>query len=444
MGNNRYKSDDDDRLFFLPTGQQYYTEVHKKTGEITLFHIGGKGEDTSNNTPRKVGTLKDNEWTTEEGHANEEDNATTDEILMFRETRYRNLIKTSARNVVKHAYAAEDPDAGEITITQVINLLSRGIPLGSESTDYRSLETIAGSMLTGYSKKLIYPLDLSATEQDRIVFSMIPYIPSGIEGAGGEAVAGKRTSSVEKKNVKARIFLPIPAGINDSNSVQWRKDDMNSYQMALAAVAVAGIEGGMGEMIGKFKEKAAKISKGVGSEEAVKNLFAAKAVGSNMKSLLVRTEGAVMNPNMELLFDAPTLREFTFKFLMSPRSEDEGKAIIQIIRTFKQGMSAQRTNGRLFLKTPFVWLLEYKRGVGGSQWHEQWHKNLESTNYLNKFKECALTNCAVNYTPNGSYSTYQNGVMVAYELTLSFQELTPIYLDDYGDSEEDYKTSIGY
>ena len=37
--------------------------------------------------------------------------------------------------------------------------------------------------------------------------------------------------------------------------------------------------------------------------------------------------------------------------------------------------------------------------------------------------------------------TYESGIMVAYELSLSFKELTPVYNDDYG---EDTKNSIGY
>ena len=39
----------------------------------------------------------------------------------------------------------------------------------------------------------------------------------------------------------------------------------------------------------------------------------------------------------------------------------------------------------------------------------------------------------VDYTPNGQYSTYEDGVMTAYNITMNFQELNPIYNDDYGD-----------
>jgi hypothetical protein len=38
--------------------------------------------------------------------------------------------------------------------------------------------------------------------------------------------------------------------------------------------------------------------------------------------ILQRTEGAILNPNMELLFNGPSLRSFTFSFKLASRSED--------------------------------------------------------------------------------------------------------------------------
>ena len=55
-------------------------------------------------------------------------------------------------------------------------------------------------------------------------------------------------------------------------------------------------------------------------------------------------------------------------------------------------------------------------------------------------KECALNDCSVNYTPDGGYMTYDNSAMVAVEMSLSFQEMEPIYNNDMGQSDD----SIGY
>ena len=46
----------------------------------------------------------------------------------------------------------------------------------------------------------------------------------------------------------------------------------------------------------------------------------------------------------------------------------------------------------------------------------------------------------MSYTPDGNYSTYYDGGMTSYQMTLSFQELEPVFDDDYGN---DY-SNIGY
>ena len=144
--------------------------------------------------------------------------------------------------------------------------------------------------------------------------------------------------------------------------------------------------------------------------------------------LLKRTQGAIMNPNMELLFNNPSLRQFNFSWKLAPRSADEAKNVIKIIRFFKQGMAPVREEPNLFLKAPNTWKLTYKHKTGD-------HK------YLNRFKECAMLNCGIQYTPDGNYATFEDGVMTAYQMTLSFQELDPVYSDDYTDIPN---TEIGF
>jgi hypothetical protein len=68
---------------------------------------------------------------------------------------------------------------------------------------------------------------------------------------------------------------------------------------------------------------------------------------------------------------------------------------------------------------------------------------------MNKIKYCALQNFSVDYTPLGSYTTYEDGTMVAYSLSMQFQELVPIYDKDYMDKDpktkvESITDNIGY
>ena len=50
-----------------------------------------------------------------------------------------------------------------------------------------------------------------------------------------------------------------------------------------------------------------------------------------------------------------------------------------------------------------------------------------------------MNSFTTQYTPDGNYATFETGHMVAYSITMSLQELDPVYSDDYGSNDE-----IGY
>jgi len=52
---------------------------------------------------------------------------------------------------------------------------------------------------------------------------------------------------------------------------------------------------------------------------------------------------------------------------------------------------------------------------------------------VNKFKPCALTNVSINYTPEGQWLAYENGMPIAVNMSLRFAELEPIYDTDYSE-----------
>ena len=163
--------------------------------------------------------------------------------------------------------------------------------------------------------------------------------------------------------------------------------------------------------------------------KAVGNVIAGAASGTGSQ-LLTRRTGAILNPNMELLFQGPQLRDFTFQFKLSPRSSKETEEVIKIIRFFKQGMAPIRSKSRLFLKSPHTFKLQYI------------HENNDHK-FLNRFKECALQGCTVAYGET-QYATFEDGAMSSYNMQLSFKELEPVFNDEYTTLDNNQDTEIGY
>ena len=62
--------------------------------------------------------------------------------------------------------------------------------------------------------------------------------------------------------------------------------------------------------------------------------------------------------------------------------------------------------------------------------------------FLNSFKHCALASIQMNYTGSGTYATYDDGTPVHMNMGMTFQELNPIYAEDYDDANAG--SGVGY
>lgn len=276
---------------------------------------------------------------------------------------------------------------------------------------------------SGGSYVAVYPSSIASSGQDYIKIEKLEYQgktrteESGLGWGGRDA---GRTSV-------GTVVLPIPGGISDSNSVSWGGDKMGPLDTALANIALSGIEEGASGALGEVESLGRAASGGGGKdmEEALKTGIAGMASGTGSQ-LLTRTTGKILNPNMELLFKDPSLRPFSFNWKLAPRSSAEAQQVIKLIRFFKKGMAPTKSKSNLFLKSPHTWRLTYK------------HKG-KTHKYLNKFKECAMQSFTVQYTPDGNYATFEDGVMTAYSITMSLTELEPIFSNDY-----DNVDGIGY
>ena len=252
--------------------------------------------------------------------------------------------------------------------------------------------------------------------------------------------AGRRSSNrLSKKPLinAGSILLPIPSNVADTNNVQYDASNLNG----LGAVGLEAADNIMNVNLGKdgaeqFTDAVQKAKKqiveGFGNVDVASNVLtkflSSKAVGIfgvnvTTSQLLARANGEILNPNMELLFGGPTLRNFRFNYKFTPRNEKEAEQVRLIIRAFKRNMApaaqgGTQGSGNFFLKTPNVFNLRYRTG----------RKNHK---FLNKFKQCFLTDMSTTYTGEGVYATYDDGTPVSIILDLSFKELQPIYDIDY-------------
>ena len=261
-----------------------------------------------------------------------------------------------------------------------------------------------------------YPRTMSGS-QDRIKFTL-----KEIKGRTfGETDTNFTFGSKNIVDIGGSVILPIQPSISDSNGVDWGGSTLDPIQAYAArqSITLMQSENITARALEIFKEAPEVFKKDMGSySTAVKLYLAQEAVGA--QGLLSRATGAIVNPNLELLFNGPTLRSFNFTFRLSPRESGEAEDVKKIIYFFKAAMSVRKANSGVFLKAPYIFSVQY---FSGNSPH----------NSLNKIKDCALLGCDVDYAPDGSYMTFNdaNKTMTSYQLTLRFSELDPIYNTDY-------------
>ena len=449
-------------------GEKYSFSFSKeKKGKGKLVGITKMGADGTFNTPVDPSGA---EWNT----VSNSDEAQTAFNLQINHKDTGDDIVVADKDTLDTRFNQETKKFANQAAAQEERNQQNNINIGTEtpSTAYATYKQSRGKK--AFAEFYTYPLDIDPL-QDHMKISKYKYKRPSVQGSrpatstdvfeplsnyekrrkakGYNPPSRKVTAKVNKpgdsmlgSELEGSVILPMPKVV-DTNGAEWGESELNILGLAAASLAGKFIGGGdkndpdfkAAKKVAKQLKKNPDRTSGFGD---VKNaIVAATAAEASVRAtgqtitqdeLLARAQGRVLNPNAELLFQGPVLRDFNFDFLMIARSRQEGREIRNIIRWFKLGMAPQFNNST-FLNTPDIFTLEYKRGQG----------NMDQLNTVNRFSPggLALRTIAVDYAPNGYWSAYQDSQPVALKVSLNFAELRPIYKSDH---ERLPENSVGY
>ena len=275
-------------------------------------------------------------------------------------------------------------------------------------------------------ENLCYPVTLRRGNQDRLKITILDR-----DLRTTNRLSGKRTPG----NPIGSVVLPVPGNLKDDNKVDFKNVTLNPLEVAAAEVALTALlnPAATGSEVKSLFDRV--VSAKGDLKQLTASLFTGRAINRTGNELLTRARGTVVNPNLELLFNGPTLRPFNFQFRLSPRDRGESIEIRKIIRMFKQSSAVRSTASNFFLRAPNTYKLQF---FEGSSTFSSDHA------FLPKIKECALLGFGVNYTPDGTFMSYENSSMVSYDVTFAFQEIDPITNEDYTLLDSNSDNSIGF
>ena len=240
------------------------------------------------------------------------------------------------------------------------------------------------------------------------------------------------------------IKLPIPNDLRTSNGVEWGGARANAIEMAamggvvqkIADVKEEGIADtalkSVGDLGSLLKTVTSLETDDLGAGTALtafisKMLLSKININVDTNQFVARSAGIALNPNLELLFSGPKLRNFTFRFDFAPNGPEDARNARRIIRLFKQSMlptgyGSKDGTSSIFIGSPHVYRIGYFTGQ-------------TRIKALPIHKICALTQCSVNFTPENVYQSYEDTNAVSQPvrttMELAFTELTPLFSEDY-------------
>lgn len=284
---------------------------------------------------------------------------------------------------------------------------------------------------------LRYPEDPPiASDSDYVVFDFYKYTPpfqtkdnSSDFGVSGYTQYNALTYT--PTNLKT-ILLYMPEDISTGYKSNWTGKNFSNIGAGLlrssAEQSMVQKAKEFGETVNESADRFTTIA-GAQILSAALGKITGESVG--LDDIFGSTRGVILNPNTELLFTGLDLRNFSLTYKLVPRSAKEADTIEKIITTFKMCTLPYMNGGAEelkksfdkegfdagFIKVPDLVKVTFMHG--GSR-----------NTHLPRYKMCALTQVDVNYTPDGAYATTVDGRMVAYQLSLNFQETKLVYRED--------------
>lgn len=206
----------------------------------------------------------------------------------------------------------------------------------------------------------------------------------------------------------AAISLYMPNQLGTSYTTNWQEEDLQNGVIMDAYVGAGGKGLDTWKGSGYVSDAVIDALKAAGGVTATAVI--AKTI-ANMSYIQKATRLTPGNAKAEQLFQGVDFRTFQLAYQFAPKSKDEAKAVLDIIRMFRHHMLPEYYDDQTFL---FIYPSEFE---------VKYYKGSKENEYLEKQMTAVLTNCSVDYTPNQQFNTFEDGMPSQINMTLSFKEL---------------------
>jgi hypothetical protein len=239
--------------------------------------------------------------------------------------------------------------------------------------------------------------------------SKAAYATAGVAAVGAGALKTvASTFSGAKKRLATAIALHTPNNMSTTYSVNYDEEDMDVYAIGLAAA------GGTAALAEAGKQKGGSNVAGDGAINSVTAAVLSQGLKLPGTGGISKITGIAPNPRKEQVFKHVNFRNFTFDYQFYPRDVKEAENVLNIIYQFKYHMHPEFKDANNFLY------------IYPSEFDIFYYNNGQENMNVNRHTSCVLTDMVVNYSPNGQFTAFANGMPTQINVTLTFKELATL------------------
>ena len=334
------------------------------------------------------------------------------------------LFYVNVQNKTKYSYNGYNDDGHQVTIGDVVEYQDReyedpGLRQRIEAGTVSQTEVNKAK----YKTKYIYSTGADAGD--------VPYLRRQIaSGKKGNILQSNQVTLMRQRTALSGLQsqLDLTSRITDSVALYLpaaaSNDTTATYQASETGMAgYLALSGG--SVLEKIRthdfEGAADEFMGMGGtilydmiRKAGIGAFGAATGGQGVQANFDKAFGQTMNPFIEVAFDSMGVRNFEYTFDFRPRSSDESAEVHAIIQLFRFHMVPEMkgTNHR-YLTLPSTFDIHYM--------YQTSPETAKENSFYHKIATCVLTDCRVNYTPDGVKS-FESGAPTHTTMTLAFKE----------------------
>ena len=250
--------------------------------------------------------------------------------------------------------------------------LGTGTDIGFDPADAADLSDLQGAELAVTS---------ATAEVERLSGG-----PGFGRGVTGTSIALKES---QKSQIIKTIALFMPPSVNTSYSVSYADTEVGFLadagiqaidaffaSQAAGNTTLANVQSGFDAVANTLRDATTAVS-----------LKALDTIAPGARSIFQATQGTVIAPKFELTFERVARRNFSYTFIMIPKSEAEAQTVQQIVTAFKMAMHPEFVNStRSFRRMKMPDLIDIT-----------YHSHGSENNFIHKISTCYLKSVNVTY-----------------------------------------------